>query len=146
MKIARGMFRLWILLSAVWLILVAAVSFESITNPYLSTRSYILPDQTLKPYLSDSPYVAFDIQKSHTEMEFPNEVKVYAHPSISVDSLSAWAREFAREYVQPREKERAQKRWEIFFTAVGWAAGVPVMLLIFGLALRWVFAGFRSSS
>ncbi|PTM95342.1 hypothetical protein [Mycoplana dimorpha] len=43
MNVKRGLFRIWVVLSGLWLLLVGVFSFEDIVSPYFGSRAFYFP-------------------------------------------------------------------------------------------------------
>jgi len=48
MNIRRGLFRLWVVLTGLWLVFVAAIHFDEVVSPYFTPIAYYFPKDTLK--------------------------------------------------------------------------------------------------
>lgn len=142
MNIWRGLFRLWVLATVLWLGLVVAVSYNPIVNPWLPIENYLVPDTTRGLFKLDSYSVSQEIRNSHREIKFPNNVYVYATLQIPDSYLNQLAPEFMRGYVEPRNQLRQEMRKEAVLWALAFAVLVPLVVLLLGCAFRWVAAGF----
>src|SRR6516225_7272836 len=76
----RGLFRLWLAISGLWLIIVVVFFYPQVVSPYIEPRVYILTED-LKFFeldkVSDSEDRDFKAAYQ-TEIEFPNKVTLFA--------------------------------------------------------------------
>ena len=76
----RGLFRLWLAISGLWLIIVVVFFYPQVVSPYIEPRVYILTED-LKFFeldkVSDSEDLDFKAAYQ-TEIEFPNKVTLFA--------------------------------------------------------------------
>jgi hypothetical protein len=119
---ARGFFRVWVLLSIVWIggaILVVTHPPVQIGPPQF--------DETM-PFLKITPSGKF--MKSLAECRA--EAKL--DPGVDLQNCA--------EYF---EAERVQQLWR-FVRPTGWVVAPPLVLLFFGAAIGWALRGFRRVS
>ena len=78
----RGLFRLWLALSALWLSVIAVLFYPQVVSPYIEPQAYILRDDSDSGFLqldnvSDSNDQDFKAAYQ-IEIEFPNKVTLFA--------------------------------------------------------------------
>jgi hypothetical protein len=59
---------------------------------------------------------------------------------------AARVEELLKGTAEPHIAEQAARRWQIATNATLWTVLPPLMLLLLGMALRWVLAGFSEGS
>jgi hypothetical protein len=110
----RGLFRLWLAVSALRLIIVAVLFYPQVVSPYIEPRAYILTDD-LKFFeldnVSDSEDRDFKAAYQ-TEVEFPNKVTLFAKDDTPKPVLDTQSKSFYEQHVKPREAELATARWQ----------------------------------
>jgi type II secretory pathway component PulL len=76
----RGLFRFWLVVSALWLIVVVVFFYSQVVSPYIEPQAYILTDD-LKFFeldnVSDSEDRDFKAAYQ-IEIDFPNKVTLFA--------------------------------------------------------------------
>ena len=144
----RGLFRLWLAISGLWLIIVAVFFYPQVVSPYIEPRVYILTED-LKFFeldkVSDSEDLDFKAAYQ-TEIEFPNKVTLFAKHDTPKPVLDTQSKNFYEQHVKPRETELATARRQSLELAS--AAGVlpPLALLLLGLVIGWIMRGFKSTA
>src|SRR6516164_4474413 len=128
----RGLFRLWLAISGLWLIIVAVFFYPQVVSPYIEPRVYILTED-LKFFeldkVSDSEDLDFKAAYQ-TEIEFPNKVTLFAKHDTPKPVLDTQSKNFYEQHVKLRETELATARRQSLELAS--AAGVlpPLALLL----------------
>ncbi|WP_156963777.1 hypothetical protein [Muricoccus aerilatus] len=141
MTVWRGLVRLWIVASVLWVGFIALVLGSQVTNPYIQAHYYSLrswPPGAVR--LADWPGRA--VVDTTTEIEFSNKVYVYAAREISRADLDAWAVAFERDRAAPRAAEISAARWKALNFALMISCLPPLAVAALGYALRWVALGF----
>jgi hypothetical protein len=142
----RGLFRLWLAVSALWLIIVAVLFYPQAVSPYIEPRAYILTDD-LKFFeldnVSDSEDRDFKAAYQ-TEVEFPNKVTLFAKDDTPKPVLDTQSKSFYEQHVKPREVELATARWQSLERASATGLLPPLALLLLGLVIGWIVSGFKS--
>jgi len=119
MRVASGLFRLWVVFSVLWLAGVGAYTF-------VAYRDAAPPDLT-KGHIFDDMLPAYE----HCWKTSDGSTKVDRDGWIAVGALA-----------QIAECEREVDRWLILRSGVLFAVGIPIILLAFGWAFIWAFRGF----
>lgn len=145
MNIRQGSFRIWVILSIIWVIIVGIFSYGRFMNPILS-EAFVMKDTTSGFFKLDNYFDQFDpeFSNAHQVIEFPNQVKLFAAKDISVTELETKSKEFYEQYSKPRYKEVRVARLQISATALMWMFVPVLLILLMGIAVSWVVAGFRS--
>jgi hypothetical protein len=140
-----GLFRLWLVASALWLIVVVVFFYPQVVSPYIEPRAYILTDD-LKFFefdnVSDSEFKA----AYQTEIEFPNKVTLFAKDDTPKPVLDTQSKSFYEQHVKPREVELATARWQSLERASATGLLPPLALLLLGLVIGWIVSGFKSTA
>lgn len=157
MSWGRGFFRVWVVLSVVWIGFVAYIYAPSVKTPTQYLGGYpVAQDEDQKPKHIDqfsddfSALEAGAIAKRVRQYEldlgpdFPSPVQMFGSMSMTED-------EFTRrlkgqiDYIRADLKTWiAGKRMEKIIEATEVALGVPLGFLVAGFAVHWILRGFRS--
>jgi hypothetical protein len=193
-----GFFRIWVLLTVIYLLLVALFSYNGIVSPWVSQqRAFVfranlsdlrattpeyadldekqLADAVYRKFYSDMPRPEFDSKVEKAKLDAPDVVEEYSSeyrdleklvtegkmlkiefegvPDIFMffrqdapkETLKRRAKEVHPLALELRENLIHEKRVEAIWGALGAAFFPPVILLLLGLAVAWVIAGFRRS-
>jgi hypothetical protein len=144
----RGLLRLWLAVSALWLIIVGVLFYPQVVSPYIEPRAYILTDD-LKFFeldnVSDSQDRDFRAAYQ-TEIEFPNKVTLFAKDETPKPVLDTQSKNFYEQHVKPREAELATARWQSSEMASASGLLPPLALLLFGWVIGWIVSGFKSTA
>src|SRR5205809_7133465 len=143
----RGLFRLWLVVSALWLIAVVVFFYSQVVSPYIEPRAYILTDD-LKFFeldnVSDSEDRDFKAAYQ-TEIEFPNKVTLFAKDDTPKPVLDTQSKSFYEQHVKPREAELTTARRQSLERASATGVLPPLALLLLGLVIGWIVSGFKST-
>lgn len=156
MNWSRGFFRIWILVSILWMITVGLFSYNSIERPYLSSDGYLYDVDTSKPpkrmeeYSTDfreadrrkgeGELVKYEITRDDT----PNVVTYHFLPATILHEQRIKVIEGYMERATAIQNARMRRaRHENIISMVQSMIFPPVILLCIGVAIRWVFLGFR---
>lgn len=133
MNIRRGLFRLWILFSVLW-ILTCAVAVASAWRWFEASHIYKVTDPNKEEYLVEAPPWVPEIEI----IEFAKTTlgDKWQRPECSKEKRGPWC-EIPVKMKMPRE----YFSWSIF----GLLFGVPAFLFAFGAAIYWSLAGFKAS-
>jgi hypothetical protein len=128
-NVRRGMFRLWVVLSALYVVIVVAVSADDVIAEFKKPRSV--------PVNYDS---------------FPNDwVTPDGKPAPSVhgpwekDPVQSRQGGLFDDLIPPRDRYDLipPRPWQLLLQTLAYALVPPAVLLIVGSALGWAFSGFR---
>jgi hypothetical protein len=94
----RGLFRLWLALSALWLSIIAVLFYPQVVSPYIEPQAYILRDDSDSGFLqldnvSDSNDQDFKAAYQ-IEIEFPNKVTLFAKDDTPKSVLDTQSKSF----------------------------------------------------
>jgi hypothetical protein len=150
MRVARGMFRLWLVLSCLWIATVAAIGYSSwpstskdpkaaydsktSADDDFNSKMTIL-DQASKGTLPPLP----DLKDESLPPEDPNNSKTYPGP--------------VPEYLKHQDSNNPfadavnaqQSAQQLAVTTAKLALIPPALIFIVGIGLTWAFRGFRYS-
>lgn len=149
MNFRRGLFRVWIVLSAAWIIAGVALSYQAIANPQLPDEVYIMKDANSGFFKLDNPFDQFDsnFAAGHSaRIEFPNNVSLFPAKDVPEAIVRAQAATFFQRYSQPREGALSAARVATSARALPLIFGPPLALLALAAVVGWVVAGFRKAS
>jgi hypothetical protein len=144
MNVRRGIFRLWLVLSYVWLAIVGAMYWDEIQLPRLAEANYLYIEgadafEKIPEHNSRS-----ELRKTRTQVDFPNNVSLFTTPPQTDDEARSRAARFLIQYVEPRNTETWSKRRAKVGLALD-VAMVPIGLsFALGAALMWAFSGFAT--
>jgi hypothetical protein len=146
----RGLFRLWIVGAALFVIAIAAISYRSIKAEFTAAREErAFADQVYKRFYSDIPREQFD-KKIAEEPEPSAQIEAIVAQLDTARPLSQWsddelmAYSFSYYFSKYKEKRSALSPWFTVATWAGIASGVPLVVLILGASLVWAFSGFAA--
>jgi hypothetical protein len=147
MKMAwgRGLFRLWVALSVLWITFAVALSWPSLTNPHVDSFVFVQNEGDVAfPYMSQEAATA-RARKAAGEMQ---EVSLRQAPGVTYFStaneagLEAEMERMAPIMIGFYQVQQSQMRPQMILPALALAAGPPITLLGLGLLFSWVVAGF----
>ncbi len=145
MRIRRGMFRLWVVASIIWIGIICSIGYHEWRAVPQPVKLYLLPNATSDFHVVDNIFADFDpnIQKTHSIIEYPHGITLMIHNSVPSDVAEPKKKEFERDYVEPLSRDYDQKRYDTVTTYVGSALLPPMAVLAFGAAIAWALTGFR---
>src|SRR5215467_3832862 len=119
MRVTAGLFRLWVVLSVLWLAAAGAytvVSYQNVSLPDL--KNGLMFDDLIPAYEACWDYRPFG--------------KKVDRARYSDEALA-----------QVAECERTVDRWQVVRDGLLIALGIPIAIFVVGWALIWAFRGFR---
>jgi hypothetical protein len=153
MNIAHGAFRLWVVLSSLWLVAATVISVGVVRGDlddqhYVYAPSEDLPPQqtgTTKPRAADVDFnkLSYDGRREVNERARAGRVTPIEMPDGPTLYVDAALAKQDMEYVARLFWERRWGRW--WDTAWPWSLFVvlpPAILLALGMAFAWAFRGF----
>jgi hypothetical protein len=159
MNMKRGLFRIWVILSVVFITIVLTYSFNSIKSEFETvslikemdkSATMLVPverrkarGEENKDYSCSNPFLIPDTQfKSDTCLyELPKFRKLY--PEYNDVTDKKLATDLYKEAGRPTKEFSP---WTKLMQTLIIAIGVPLAMLIFGRALLWSIDGFKSES
>lgn len=145
----RGLFRVWVILSAIWIALVVAFAWQAVAEPYVGSFAFIEGrGETAWAYTSPEAAAARRA-KSDGAM---NEISVQGAPFIAYytsetgDALVDRMKTLAPIMLGFYEAQQAANRPNTILGATTLAFLPPIGALILGAALLWAVSGFRGRS
>jgi hypothetical protein len=144
----RGFFRIWVVLSALWFIIVAGFSYQKVADPYIAPRVYVLPSQTGEFYQLNNVLDQFDLEfrNAHNEVSFPNSVTLFSTKDIPMAVVEARSPSFYEKYSKPRDAELTKARLTALGLSIAAALVPPAVLLLIGTAISWIASGFKADA
>jgi hypothetical protein len=144
----RGLFRLWIVGSALFVLAVAFVSYSSIKSEFDAVAkkpdlaaSAELADEVYRRFYSDMPREQFDKKTSDPKVIARLEAIIAKiEPSRP---LSQWTEDELLAVLTLPDTGRAHP-WTTVGMWAGIAFGIPLVVLVLGSSLVWAFSGFAA--
>ena len=143
MNVGRGLFRAWVLVSVLWIIIGGSVIAYTIVapnriwgsfQPWLTDEETGLPPRAEQKQLSHSFFPIRDVRADMLHIQMPDGSKLYMPASLSEPARTRIAEQFW---------QQRWNRWGRAAAIVALWAFVPCLLLfIFGYTLLWVGRGF----
>jgi hypothetical protein len=87
----RGMFRVWILASALWAVFVITVGWSEMASPNLPRKAFYLKDAQSTPYQLAEAYPAYSWVSAQREVSLPHSVTLYIARDIPEQAVAAAA-------------------------------------------------------
>jgi len=146
MNARRGLFRIWIVASGLWIIGVALVAFQM--SPSLPPAEYLLPSATSDFFELNSKFNQFDssFMAIHSKIEFPNNVLLFVHKDVPKAAMETRAAEFAKTYPATRGEQLKKLRVNLGIYAL-LAAFIPSLaVLLAGMLVGWISNGFKGDT
>ena len=144
LNVPRGLFRFWVLFSAVWMTAMLVGGTSAIINEQLTEIAFVLPNPTAGIIPVKTWEDRIELEKILTRYDYPNRVIVFATQKITPQEVNQRSAEIVETLVKPRSVKLFWSRLEsagLWFTAL---VAIPLILLALGRALLWAFAGFAS--
>jgi hypothetical protein len=139
LTLRRGFFRLWILISGIWLILITLFSWQQISAPHLPSRYFLLSHNA---QVEIQPVWEPISSGGRQKVEFPNSITLLVDPSFTQRPLPPWILYQIGEKVKARDREVADERLAMI-VGLFWVFTIPVISLLFiALSVAWAFKGF----
>lgn len=165
MNVKRGLFRIWLVLSALFVIAAAVVSFDGIKSGFeqAALMERLKDDDTLMPVYCGKARGKAGTDYTTKENQTPGPWDTYAEPD-ALDtcyymSVAAYRRQFPefstvsdealikKVYAEVGRPTRdVESPWVSLLRTLGWALGIPLVVLAIGSAIYWAFAGFARSA
>jgi hypothetical protein len=127
LRIARGLFRLWIVGTALFVIAVAAVSYSDIKAEFDRPK----------------PNKIFEVQAP--------DGRTFELKAPDMQTAMSMATRLAKDYVPDKPQlsdydvfTPEPNPWASVATAAGVALGIPLVVLVLGASLAWAFSGFAA--
>jgi hypothetical protein len=139
---------LWLVISALWLIIVVVFFYPQVVSPYIEPQAYILTDD-LKFFELDnvSDSEDRDFRAAYQiEITFPNKVTLFAKDDTPKPALDTQSKSFYERHVKPRETELATARWHSLELASATGLLPPLAFILLGLVIGWIVSGFKSTA
>ena len=167
----RGLFRLWIVGAALFVIAVAAISYSEIKNSYSEIKKQF-EETSLQPYIESNsellvPVPCDDVRGvagtdySTKQARDPGPWDVYSKPNPFDKCWYTMSkfRPLFPEYNDLPDRELSRKLyadvgvptrelpnpWVTLGTWASIAFGIPLVVLVLGASLAWAFSGFAAT-
>ena len=149
MNFRRGLFRLWIIGSALFVLAVAFVSYPSIVAEFVVVANK--PDLAANATLADEVYQRFysDMPREQFDKKI-SDPKVIARLEAVVKNidtsrpLSQWTDDELLASMTLPDTGPTTSPWISVGTVIAIALGIPLAVLILGSSLVWAFSGFAA--
>lgn len=144
-KWSRGFFRLWILLSAVWVVIVGVFSWPQIHKPFVPSHVFIeYTGDRAWGFFSDEALKAREL----VTRKFYVEVEVEGAPGITYigaggEKLANSMKQKAPLMVDFYEAQVSTRRASALRSAASFGLVPPLILIIAGALVAWALRGFR---
>jgi len=150
MRWKRGRFRLWVVISGLWVIGALVIGFEGIWNPrvygrvvdlFPSSKTHEFTNETVYTWSSSTPAAPAGFERA--TYNFDGTTYIFQYPEGSLPSFegSDWIKSVADDVEDDRKHRLWDARLErILVTAVG-ALIPPAIVLAIGSAFAWTFVG-----
>jgi hypothetical protein len=145
-----GLFRLWIVGSALFVLVVAFISYSDIKSefdavarkPDLATNAK-LANEVYQRFYSDMPREQFDKKISDPKVIARLEAII-----TKIDTsrpLSQWTDDELLAYMSLPDTRPAPNPWANLGWVTAIALGIPLVVLVLGSSLVWAFSGFAAT-
>jgi hypothetical protein len=147
----RGLFRLWIVGAALFVLAVAFVSYSEIKAQFAAKHAASilavdknLADQIYRRFYSDMPREQFD--KKINDPKLIARLEAITSKLDTSRPLSQWSDDelLAHYTVGPSRKE-VPSPWTSLGQVAAIAFGIPLAILVLGSSLVWAFSGFAAT-
>ncbi|OLP53836.1 hypothetical protein BJF92_04400 [Rhizobium rhizosphaerae] len=150
----RGLFRVWIVVTTIWIVVVALFTWQSVAKPYILWGGFKMGQgepEYLEPY-GEKIAAARELKSRKLLVEYEIAYEkpslretAFFFPAASVheDNLKAIEAYIPKATALQDAKVR-EARLEVLEGALWGAVLPPVILLVLGLAIRWALLGFRA--
>jgi len=143
----RGLFRLWIVGTALFVIAIAFVSYSEIKAQFnykpAASINQNLVDETYRRFYSDMPREQFD--KKISDPKVIARLEVLTSKFDTSRPLSQWTDDELLAYyamLSMKEAPAAPNPWATLGMWASIAFGIPLVVLVLGASLVWAFSGF----
>jgi hypothetical protein len=146
----RGLFRLWIVGSVLFVIAVAFVSYDEIKEEFAAKHAAStlavnknLADEIYRRFYSDMPREEFD--KRINDPKLIARLEAITSKLDTSRPLSEWTDdELLASYTIGSSRKEVPNPWATLGMWASIALGVPLVVLILGSSLVWAFSGFAT--
>jgi len=144
----RGLFRLWIVGTVLFVLAVAAFNYPTIKAEFIvaankpDLAAHWLADEVYQRFYSDMPRDQFDKKISDPKMIARLEAIVK-----KIDTsrpLSQWTDDELLAHIALSDTGPPISPWTSVGTAAAIAFGIPLVVLVLGSSLVWAFSGFAA--
>jgi hypothetical protein len=143
MNIRRGLFRLWLVLSVIWIGAIAAIVGSDAIDVYIPEKNYLWVDKAGQAALLPPTASLYDLDKDHVKVLYPYNVILHVDNSVPPEALRPYNDEIMNKYVNPRKAEVRRRQWEAVWLALKLALIPPIIAFGIGALLFWAFSGFK---
>lgn len=166
----KGFFRVWVFFSALWFVTVAVFSYSGISDPFIGKRAFVFSEIDIEASERIAPIPteilhskriysvsfnsgAYDYLRRQKAENKLVEIEVQGLTEFSffvpsgLDDVAMASK--AKEVLQPMRTTKdpliSERRRERLLEGLAAALVPSIVLLILGIAIGWVSAGFRKS-
>jgi hypothetical protein len=162
MNFRRGLFRIWLVLSVLFVIAVVVMSYDNMKKAFdqAALMAMVKGDQIIMPVFCGKARGVAGTDYTTKENQNPGPWDTYAKPNpfdlcyyMSVPDYRRLFPEFAsmpedalvkKAYADAGTPTRdIPNPWVTLLGLIAWALAVPLIVLAIGSAIFWAFAGFR---
>ena len=137
MNYKTGFFRIWLIISIVWLFMCLFL-FQGVIYPSVYVRGFSL-EIPIGTTISDAQNIIkfFIINERNKSKKKEEDGEAdFSKPFDNGKDVDLWASEIVQEYVPKQIKNSIIGLLETFF-------GLPIFLFIIGISFNWIIVGFR---
>ncbi len=155
MNWSRGFFRVWILITVLWVLVTLVFSWKEIADPWTFESAFLFSGDpssrptSFKMYSDDydaalKRKAAGELVEVEISQDTVFEKAVVFHPvKWSEQELNTGVKTHIPWFGEIIRGEKAKARRNNALLALFWGLIPPLLLLLFGVVVRWVAVGFR---
>jgi hypothetical protein len=146
----RGLFRLWIVGSALFVLAVAFVSYSEIKAQFAAKHAASilsvnknLADEIYRRFYSDMPREQFD--KRINDPKLIAQLEAITSKLDTSRPLSQWTDDELLAHYTIGSRKEVPNPWATLGMVAAVALGIPLVALVLGSSLVWAFSGFAGT-
>ncbi len=155
MNWSKGFFRVWVLLSVLWVVGVLAISAKEISNPRTFKIGFLMDGNGVPSHFGEwsDEYDAALKRKSAGELQeieiekkdVLKNITLFMPKGLSDEEISKRIDADFNLFAQVAQDEKDEARRGVILKTASQSLILPVIFLVFGMAIRWVIIGFRTA-
>jgi hypothetical protein len=147
MNLRRGLFRIWLVMSVIWVAIIGVYVFAWVMDPYVSNTVYAFQTGSTEPgkfskYSEEARVFLAEAEKVDGRMEAINLGTTGAILYTGRNKSEDDKRKLAEIAHKAHQQAIYEARFLLLRDGGGLALLPPTVLLIIGSALFWAFSGF----